>query len=125
MLRVIERAVEVRGWHPVGVGLMIYMLTLVVFNVIDAGVLGGQWDGDIVSVIAGISAAAIVAGWWWGNRRMSMYGYLIASWVIMLRTTFLLLEDATVIGVWLGFGVACIAGGSYVKESHALARGEP
>jgi hypothetical protein len=116
------RAIDDRGWYPVAMGLTVIMLVLVLFNISDMGVLEDSWPGDVIAVISGISAAAMIGGWWEQSSRMLGIGFLLAGFVEVTRSVFLFLHDPHVIGVWLGFGVAIIAIGSYIKEGHSRQR---
>ena len=114
------RAINSRGWHAVGMGLTAYTLTLIVFNVFDAGVITNNVLADILVGIASVACASMVAGWWWKSAIMIGIGFLITDFLVVTKSVFLLLQDYHSIGIWLGLAVGIIAIGSYVKEGHAL-----
>ena len=109
-----------RGWHAVGIGLSLYVLTLLIYNVQEAGVLQNAVESDILVAIAAVALVAMCAGWWTKNSRMMSIGFLVTGFLVVTRSVFLITQDWSIIGVWLGFSVGIIAIGSYVKEGHAL-----
>ena len=111
-----------RGWHPVGIGLSAYLLTLLAFNVSDSGVLRTEILSDVIVTMTAVALAALCAGWFWTNQHMTEAGLLLAGVALVTRSAFLLLQEWSTIGVWLGMSVAVIAIGSYVKEGHAHQR---
>jgi hypothetical protein len=113
------RAIDERGWHVVGIGLSVYVLVLIIFNVTDIGVVESDVLSDILVGIASVALASMSAGWWWKSSRMMGIGFLMTGFLVITRSAFLLLQSVATIGIYLGIAVGIIAIGSYVKEGHA------
>lgn len=117
------RAINERGWHPVGLGMSVYLFVLIVFNVLDAGTIHNDILADCLVAVASVSLVAICVGWWAQNGRMLGIGFLIAGFAVVTRSVFLIVgHEWYSIGAWTGLGVAIIAIGSYIKEGHARQR---
>jgi hypothetical protein len=113
------RAIDERGWHVVGIGLSVYTLVLIIFNVFDAGVVVNDILADVLVGISSVAFVSMVAGWWMQSSRMMGIGFLLTGFLVVVRSTFLWLQDWRTIGIYLGFAVGIIAIGTYVKEGHA------
>lgn len=100
----------------VALGMTILMVTLVVINVANSGVLEATPLGDVVAVLAATSAALLVAGWWSRVHAFTELGLLAAGAVYAARAVFILLLDGPVMGVFLSVGACVIAFGSYLSE---------
>ena len=112
------RRVFGRPVKPVAGGFVILMLTLAVFNTIDAGVLGATVLGHVTGALAGVSAVTLLAGWWGSWQRVAEAGLLAAFAAYGLRGLFVLFTQGPwVQAVWLSLGAAVIAWGSFVLET--------
>ena len=111
-----------RGWHPVGMGLSAYLLVLLAFNVTDSGVLRSAILSDLIVAMTAVALVSLCGGWWWTNQRLTEFGFLTTGAALVTRSVFLLLQEWSIIGAWLGMAVAIIAIGSYVQEGHSRQR---
>ena len=106
-----------RPIKPVAIGLTFIMCALIFYNVENTGRLGASWLGDIVAILAGISAVSMLAGWVFNNQHMAELGLLITAGVMVARSSFIYLTiGAQEQSMWMGIGMAIVGGGAYLLE---------
>lgn len=114
-----------RPLKPVALGLSLSMIVLTVFNTSDLGILRDAVIGDVVGIMAAISASCLIAGWVFRSQHMAEAGLFIAGLTMVLRSAFLFaLVGIGNIGVWLGVGTAIVALGAFLLERVDENRGE-
>lgn len=95
---------------------MFILLGMMVQNVAAGELLDG-WHGDMVAVVAGISALWLIFGWWWQKQSMLEWGLLLSAGVWATVATSVGFEfgvfyhNALLAGTWV---IASI--GSWVLE---------
>ena len=107
-----------RPIKPVALGACVLMLTLVIYNLTDAGVFEDLWLGDVIAVLAGVSLFAMLGGWFGRSQKMAEVGLLLGWVVYVTRGAFAVLyEGFTSEALYLSTGAAVIIGGAYLLES--------
>lgn len=115
--------VSIRKIKSTPLGMLVLMATLTVFNIVDRGVLGDAWLGDILALISFTSLVALGAGWIFKSPRMSEIGLLFAFIAYALRMFFVLFTEGPFIqAVYFSLGAAIISGGAYRSEVRARLR---
>lgn len=95
---------------------MFILLGMMVQNVAAGELLDG-WHGDMVAVVAGISALWLTFGWWWQKQAFLEWGLLLSAGVWATVATIVGFEfgvfyhNALLAGTWV---IASI--GSWVLE---------
>jgi hypothetical protein len=117
------RFINKRGWHPVGLGLSLYLLGILAFNLFHIDVIENLFLSDLLIAFASVALVSITAGWAVNNSRMLSVGFILTGFTTVTRSVFIGVDHGwDAIGVWLGLAVGVIAIGSYVKEGHARQR---
>ena len=107
-----------RPIKPVAGFMSLLMMTLVVYNVLDRGVFGNLWLGDIIAVMAAVSAFCLWYGWVGRAQKMAEAGLLIACIVYIIRAAFVffLLGPSSEI-FWLSLWAGGLVGGAFYLEA--------
>lgn len=115
-----------RPVKPVALGFVALMGTLCLTNLLGIGALQTTIWGQIVAVVAGTAAVALMAGWWGRSQRMAEVGLLLSASVYVYRSIAAFLSDPigvltftdgiVVQATFLSIGAAVIAAGSYALE---------
>ncbi len=106
-----------RPIKPVAFGLSIVMITFIVANIYNTGVLGTSRWGDVVAVLSLAAWGTLNWGWFRNAQRVAELGLLLSTLVLTIRAIFVLLTlGPSIQSFWLSSGVAVVAGGSYLLE---------
>lgn len=106
-----------RQIKPVALGVALAMLVLSVFNILGQGRLGDTTLAWFVPVMALASFTLLCGGWWFRSRRLAKWGLLIATFVYIVRSVFLMfILGINDIGPWLSAASTVIVAGSYLLE---------
>lgn len=98
---------------------MLAMFILTVINVLNIGIFGATALGNIVSVVAAVSAATLTAGWISKSQRMAELGLLLACFVWTTRASFALIfgsQNGDTYGWAFSIAWAVASGGAYLLE---------
>lgn len=79
-----------RPVKPLAGFMSLLMLVFVIYNIIDKGIFRDLWLGDVIAVLAGISAFSLWYGWVRQSQLMAEIGLLTASVVYITRAAFML-----------------------------------
>lgn len=106
-----------RPVKPVSFGLAVLMVTLFVTNILDVGVTRESGWGDLLGVVALLSAISLALAWIRSSQRLTEIGLLLATAAYTIRSIFLLLTlGVSASTFWYSLGLAVIAGGSFFLE---------
>lgn len=106
-----------RPVKPIALPAAFLMAVLMVYNIVDAGVLHDLWLGDIVSILAGVSCIMLVLGWIIRSQRLIEFGLLAGCVVYVMRASFVIFVDGFAQSFYLSLGAAGLFGGAYFLES--------
>lgn len=116
---------DLPGWRlfdrpvkPVAGGAVVLMVTLMVVNVANIGVLASTMVGDVVAAMASMAAAALLAGWWGRWQPAAEAGLLLTCLCYILQAAFVALTVGPLTErVWTSAGAAVVAGGAFLLEA--------
>lgn len=110
-----------RPIKPVALGIVVFMITLTVFNLREDGIFGAT----LIALMAFTSTLCLVFGWFGRIQVMAEAGLLIAAVTYVIHAVFaLLIVGPTNQTMWLSIGAGIISGGSFLLERWDTHRNE-
>ncbi len=117
-----------RRVRPTALGLLIFTAALGLSSVLNRSMLQGQFFGQTIAVMCTAAAGFFATGFVLNRASCARVGYLLTFLVLATQTVFVWIEMGSdwwrnmltlapkTPSVWMGLGVAVIAGGSYWLE---------
>lgn len=114
-----------RPIKPVALGIVVFMITLTVFNLREDGIFGDTILATLLALMAFTSTLCLVFGWFGRIQVMAEAGLLIAAVTYVIHAVFaLLIVGPTNQTMWLSIGAGIISGGSFLLERWDTHRNE-
>ena len=117
-----------RKFRPAALGLAIFTFFLGLSSFLNKGLLGDSFLGQVVAVFCASASIFFVIGFFINSVRLLRIGFLLTFFSITCNTVFVWITFGTswwekmltlapkTSSLWMGLGVAVVAGGAYFLE---------